>query len=1276
MPLKSTLTNWLINKVLPPASDYAPHGNAWLPPELLEEEQDLFPGIPTYQLDGPVEVWGLAGSKAVKGYGAYAVSHGKSADPARHPLPQSGEGSVFFRNGRKGTVRGINGDFVLVEFPEGRYHFNANDLRDPTPHALRRRPAGLEATASVRVTAATRAQLEAYARKFIPAEVQIHAIKQLGPTSFLPPPPRSNKNDLVIQVVPDRRGKNTIRILTHALAGRADEDMVVNFSVPSIIDAIASITAEVEANSPTVQSDGILQDTIWVWLPPSLETEHAPIFVQVVDHIEAGRKLNKEHIDTRNLEAIYELERKVSSLSYARKEGPLNDRAERSLILWRDELIRRVGDEIKNIYYGYEDWLDEAATVYSADGDPQIIGAVEAEARKLRTFGPVTADKLGKALVLMHEALTLAHHNASMGSYVYAPRAPRQLEKFVIRELDRLSNMDTTKWDQEVSKLTSLPRGASIRLRADDLSTQPKEYELGAVVHGWGGPDDIQSGDFFVKYNMHGFWDWSVDCFERWPSLQLKADIQRRPFHTKEDALRVALELIEGQPPLSRQSEVWEQVVKRGEGKDEKDEWGYTKYLCEWTLIKKLPPRAEAKDYQDAEAALAKALSNLSTIYNDEYLYSRLLAARADGPLPDRAERELARVTESLVRRVKQEILLLRTAYDAWVDEARNVYHQDINSGGPTMRRVKESYDALKTYRDTTPATLKDDIVLMHKALTTAHHNASMGTFAYAPDRSRRTEKRLTKELDNLSDMNTSALDARVKQLLSLPRGASVRIVASMADAQRLIPFYELEYKWQKLRQARKTGPLPDKAERLLAEYEQKLDALTRELTAKAEGAMEEWLLERLRDMPSIQDPELSSLSGFPCVYPSARVTALEIQKDIHDATGDTVPLEQIYQVLAEERVVRVHIQNLLPDKAKSMATQDSNHLSAMLQGSASELFKELRQRDQRRVKTWTLARQAFVNLRHADSLPLDKRIAAFHQALNVAHNEGSMSEHIFDVRYEDWSLREELVTLLDNLSNTDTTAWDAELDRLLSAPRGASLRIVAGKPEVWYNITDKSAGLLSAPPELVNQVVEVVRDILESGLHELHPETSKMLDVDLSKWTNRLKNAREPKDAIRVSVIFTDLEHGDSGLTGTWNRETQELIVIVPRPQDESEVAAYLSGIGKRNIEHELEHYMQDVISDVLPIPDFGSPLDTSGGLPVPSSQFNRQEEAGKLFMEKLREFYPILKNTLFEYNEIGGDVRAFIAQDPFFESLKESDPNLWQKAVKLFVTEASRTA
>jgi hypothetical protein len=61
---------------------------------------------------------------------------------------------------------------------------------------------------------------------------------------------------------------------------------------------------------------------------------------------------------------------------------------------------------------------------------------------------------------------------------------------------------------------------------------------------------------------------------------------------------------------------------------------------------------------------------------------------------------------------------------------------------------------------------------------------------------------------------------------------------------------------------------------------------------------------------------------------------------------------------------------------------------------------------------------------------------------------------------------------------------------------------------------------------------------------------------------------------------------------------------------------------------------------------------------------------------MEKLREFYPILKNTLFEYHEVGGDVRAFITQDPFFESLKESDPNLWQKAVKLFVAEASKTA
>lgn len=125
--------------------------SAWLPPELLAGEE--FEGAPRFQIGKPVEVWGIDQDELVKGFGSRAVAKGKSADVTRFPLPQRGVGSVFFRNGRTGTMRAWGPEHALVEFPEGLYHMKVDDLRDPEHHGLRRRPASLSSTASLHIQA-------------------------------------------------------------------------------------------------------------------------------------------------------------------------------------------------------------------------------------------------------------------------------------------------------------------------------------------------------------------------------------------------------------------------------------------------------------------------------------------------------------------------------------------------------------------------------------------------------------------------------------------------------------------------------------------------------------------------------------------------------------------------------------------------------------------------------------------------------------------------------------------------------------------------------------------------------------------------------------------------------------------------------------------------------------------------------------------------------------------------------------------------------------------
>lgn len=80
----------------------------------------------------------------------------------------------------------------------------------------------------------------------------------------------------------------------------------------------------------------------------------------------------------------------------------------------------------------------------------------------------------------------------------------------------------------------------------------------------------------------------------------------------------------------------------------------------------------------------------------------------------------------------------------------------------------------------------------------------------------------------------------------------------------------------------------------------------------------------------------------------------------------------------------------------------------------------------------------------------LVEKIRAFHEALTTAHNNGTMSDWV----YGNTRGNEDITRVLTQLSNMGTPpAWGAEVERLLSQPRGAqrtAMPLPAGLPEGW----------------------------------------------------------------------------------------------------------------------------------------------------------------------------------------------------------------------------------
>lgn len=172
-------------------------------------------------------------------------------------------------------------------------------------------------------------------------------------------------------------------------------------------------------------------------------------------------RLVKEN--TANLSRIYELEYTVFKLSEARKSGPLADRAERELILRTNELSRRLDEELTLLYGAFTDWMHEAETKYAGSNDPRIMKTIRGVYKRLqrRDSGANLKDKI----VLMHEALTTAHHNASMGTFAYGLGRGngRHAEEFIQTLLNELSANPDPMWDEEMERLIGLPRGGSLR---------------------------------------------------------------------------------------------------------------------------------------------------------------------------------------------------------------------------------------------------------------------------------------------------------------------------------------------------------------------------------------------------------------------------------------------------------------------------------------------------------------------------------------------------------------------------------------------------------------------------------------------------------------------------------------------------------------------------------------------------------------------------------------------------------------------------------------------
>jgi len=165
--------------------------------------------------------------------------------------------------------------------------------------------------------------------------------------------------------------------------------------------------------------------------------------------------------NTTNLRSIYELEYKVSMLSRERKKGPLADRAEMNLMQWRTSLEAAVNSEISLLHDAFIDWMDESNEKYGGMGDTRIIQSIQGMTDRLAS----PPAEIGPRIALLHEALTTAHHNASMGTFAYGKGRDNDsaMEGEIQNQLDDLSNTDVSPWDAELEKLKSMPRGGAKR---------------------------------------------------------------------------------------------------------------------------------------------------------------------------------------------------------------------------------------------------------------------------------------------------------------------------------------------------------------------------------------------------------------------------------------------------------------------------------------------------------------------------------------------------------------------------------------------------------------------------------------------------------------------------------------------------------------------------------------------------------------------------------------------------------------------------------------------
>jgi hypothetical protein len=232
--------------------------------------------------------------------------------------------------------------------------------------------------------------------------------------------------------------------------------------------------------------------------------------------------------------------------------------------------------------------------------------------------------------------------------------------------------------------------------------------------------------------------------------------------------------------------------------------------------------------------------TNVKSIYELEYKWSKLNAARENGPLADRAERALAIWTGQLDKALNKELALMQRIFRAWLDARPNdsddltvnarladklraimVTHAthpippEIVSGifaaeprtiddilvqlpprSPIRHAVASEYytwlsrnkarmdtwksveNMLRLIDDAQSLPINEKIVVFHRALTTAHNNGRMPEHLYGggdgmTDRDRDANRVLT----HLSNMKIPPeWDAELKELLSLPRGASMRM--------------------------------------------------------------------------------------------------------------------------------------------------------------------------------------------------------------------------------------------------------------------------------------------------------------------------------------------------------------------------------------------------------------------------------------------------------------------------------------------------------------------